>query len=515
MHIFTPTVVLALALFMLVTVVYAFIVKRYRLCLSLIILIGVLLRLHAASDAFLHLWDESFHAVVAKNCIASPLRPTLYAHPALEYDYRDWLANHVWLHKPPLALWVMAGSMRLFGINEFALRLPSVIASTLMIILVYKIGAMVWSIRHGLIASALVATNAYLINLAAGRVPVDHIDTLFITLVTVGAYFVIQPSNTKNTTYNDILIGIIIGLAYLTKSLPGLLIYGLWLISVLLTGQQCKIKYILVRSCIILGVAVCVGAPWAIYSRIHYPLESSWESMYTIRHIFETLEGHSHPWYYYINRINRWLGPISYVALIYACIRTISRQDDLKANMIILAWFCVPHIVFSAVATKMPMYVMIGSGAGFLIVAHFVIEISDIINARLSTKPCHRYILLGIIIVSTCIPLIELPRRLHLIREYDRSPSWADDLRDLSTAHSCTNTVVFAVPNAIAAMFYGDYAAYNYLPTHDVIQEVIADGREVVIFDQGALPTWARQLEGVHIFTPPLRNIREQRPEPY
>ena len=73
----------------------------------------------------LHLWDEQFHALVAKNLMADPLTPTLYRRPAIDYDFADWTKNHIWLHKPPLALWAMAASMRAFGVDAVAMRLPS------------------------------------------------------------------------------------------------------------------------------------------------------------------------------------------------------------------------------------------------------------------------------------------------------------------------------------------------------------------------------------------------------
>ena len=117
---------------------------RYGAALAAVVCIGAMLRLFAATDNYLHEWDERFHAVVAKNCIQSPLKPMLYRQPAVPYDYRNWLSNHIWLHKPPLSLWLMAASLRLFGTSEFALRLPSLILSCLGIPLMYYLGKLLW-----------------------------------------------------------------------------------------------------------------------------------------------------------------------------------------------------------------------------------------------------------------------------------------------------------------------------------------------------------------------------------
>src|SRR5688572_19000026 len=94
-----------------------------RAAALLLVLIALLLRAFAAADPHLHEWDERYHAVVAKNLLRHPLQPTLYDDPVMPYDHRDWFASHVWLHKPPLALWTMATSIGLFGANEAAVRL--------------------------------------------------------------------------------------------------------------------------------------------------------------------------------------------------------------------------------------------------------------------------------------------------------------------------------------------------------------------------------------------------------
>ena len=95
-----------------------------------IALAAVLIRAYAGADLALHPWDERYHALVAKNLIANPLVPTLRLDPVLDYDFRNWESNHVWLHKPPLALWMQAASMRVFGVSEWPMRFPSLLVST-------------------------------------------------------------------------------------------------------------------------------------------------------------------------------------------------------------------------------------------------------------------------------------------------------------------------------------------------------------------------------------------------
>ncbi len=61
------------------------------------LLFGALcLRLFIISlDPFLHDWDERYHALVAKNMMTDPFRPTLQITPLLAYDYKAWRGKYI------------------------------------------------------------------------------------------------------------------------------------------------------------------------------------------------------------------------------------------------------------------------------------------------------------------------------------------------------------------------------------------------------------------------------------
>ena len=79
-----------------------------------------------AADTCLHPWDERFHALVARNLLSHLATRTLVEAPVGAASL-DWMRAHVWLHKPPLSLWLMALSRGAFGAGELALRLPSLV----------------------------------------------------------------------------------------------------------------------------------------------------------------------------------------------------------------------------------------------------------------------------------------------------------------------------------------------------------------------------------------------------
>src|SRR5688500_11184017 len=125
---------------------------------------ALLIRGYASADLALHPWDERYHALVAKNLIETPLTPRLYPAPVLPYDYRVWTSNYIWMHKPPLALWLQAASMKAFGVHEFALRLPSVVVSTAAVVVTFYIGAILISPGVGLLAAIFQTFNGFLVD---------------------------------------------------------------------------------------------------------------------------------------------------------------------------------------------------------------------------------------------------------------------------------------------------------------------------------------------------------------
>src|SRR5688572_20280739 len=142
--------------------------------------------------------DESFHALVAKNLTKHPFTPTLIDRPWLAYDYRDWLSNHVWLHKPIVPLWQMAASMSLLGVNTLAMRLPSAILATAAAWLTYAIGRELLGgdRRPALIGAGLQAFFPAITSLVHGYVFSDHIDVAFLFWVELSVWFLVRAIRT-------------------------------------------------------------------------------------------------------------------------------------------------------------------------------------------------------------------------------------------------------------------------------------------------------------------------------
>jgi 4-amino-4-deoxy-L-arabinose transferase-like glycosyltransferase len=91
----------------------------------IIIGIGVILFIPYLGSVHLFDWDEINFAESAREMIVTG-----------DYSKVQINFNPFW-EKPPLFIWIQAISMKVFGINEFAARLPNAIFGILTMILIY------------------------------------------------------------------------------------------------------------------------------------------------------------------------------------------------------------------------------------------------------------------------------------------------------------------------------------------------------------------------------------------
>lgn len=304
--------------------------SRNNLTIAVLLLMvcGLLLRIYTSSDFFLHSWDERYHALVAKNLMNHPLKPTLYDNPILPYDYRNWVGNHVWVHKQPLPLWIMSASMWLFGINEIALRLPSIILTTIGIWLSFIIGRYFFNKKIGYLTAFLFSINGLIIELTAGRIATDHIDIFFLFFIEIAIVFSILFAQKRKLVFN-VLTGVSIGAAILSKWLPALIVIPIWLLIVI-DSEKFKTKEIIFHFIILITTCCLVFLPWQVYIFNAFPLEAKWEASFNFKHITEVLDERTGPIYYFIDKIRINYGELIYLPLIWFLWKYIKNIKDKK-----------------------------------------------------------------------------------------------------------------------------------------------------------------------------------------
>ena len=322
-------------------------------------------------------WDEGFHAVVARNLTKHPLKFTLYDQPWLPYNYKGWGENHIWLHKPPVAMWTIWLSHLIFGINTFALRLPSAISLVVTTWLTFRIAADLFDKRAGLIAAFLQAFNPFLFESVHGYRYSDHIDIALLLWVQVSCWFLLRAVRTGKRK-NYILSGVAMGVAYLSKSYLALITFGIALVvwcakrgkqiyderrvsDTGVQGETIDLKIRLTDIGLQLLAAIATVAPWVIYCLIYYRKEFLWEHKRVLDHLNTDVESWGASWDRPLFDYMPLFYPVFYAALVAAvlCLIVVMFRRWQLAELFVLAWgigVIVPHTLAE---TKTPSATMI------------------------------------------------------------------------------------------------------------------------------------------------------------
>jgi 4-amino-4-deoxy-L-arabinose transferase-like glycosyltransferase len=350
--------------------------------LSIVLLLLILggsfaLKLDHLDHAGVKPLDEVFHAIVARNFLKHPLTPTLVDQPFLPTDNRDWLVSNIWLHKPPMAMWQIAISYAILGVNTFALRFPSVILSTLAAWLTYLIARQFFDEIAALIAAGLQAFNPVILMIVHGYVFSDHVDIALLFWTEISIFFLVRAIRAGGKL-DPFLCGVAQGFAFLSKTFPALIVTGVMCVAMILPMlglvKKSDVRLTIRGVLLMLGSTALTALPWIIYTAIRFPTEFSVEYTGILNHLSENVENWAAPWdqvvfYYWISIFH-----VFYPAIIAATFVAIFRAKQQKnlGLWLILAW-AFGVIVPNLLATSKPMTAtLVGWPAGWILLGWMI-----------------------------------------------------------------------------------------------------------------------------------------------
>ena len=339
-----------------------------KIALLLLIGGGVLLRIHFSLMAnYLYDWDERFHALVAKNFSKHWLIPTLIDKPFLPYDPTRWSEAHVWLHKQPLFLWQMALSIKLFGTNILAVRLPSLIMSSIMIPVIYRMGKEVYSERVGFIAAFMLSCYEPVLELNSGLACADHNDMAFLFYITLSIYCWVCFEKKQQAKYLY-MMGFFSGMAILNKWLAGLMVFSSFGFYHLFFLHDFFTRKTVIDFSKSIVVCLLTFLPWQLYIHYRFPVEANFESSYNSLHFLKALEGHQGDAGYYIDLLKNQYKHLEIFIALGISISLVMFNRYRIALSLMLTMVLV-YIFFSAAGTKMPNFVIIVAPINILFIA--------------------------------------------------------------------------------------------------------------------------------------------------
>lgn len=295
------------------------------------------------------LYDE---AVYANNA----LEMSHGGHPfILTLDYHSDLYNT----KPPLAIWLMAISIKIFGANEFAVRLPSVLAFIILVIELIRFSRQCFtSIIPGIISAIILLGSQGLMFTHGART--GDLDMPFILFATLFVLNVARLFVSNATEINKHLIwsGVFFLAAFFTKSTAILLFVPGLFIGLLLSQNR---QSIIARKAFYLiplaSLLIIAGYYWMMNKAVPGYTSQVLFSEYK-RAYMDIMPWHRQPFGWYLdNLFNGRFTPYAYLILPAIVTGCIICKGIAKKIFILLSIVSLTYLLFiSLVPDKLEWY---------------------------------------------------------------------------------------------------------------------------------------------------------------
>lgn len=279
--------------------------------------------------------DEPVYAESPKEMLAAGdlLSPKIY--------------GYYWFDKPPMYYWLVAGSYKLFGINDFAARFPSALLGIVLIFTGYYFANKFFNEKVAMYSALILLTSVEFFYLSKAAVT-DITLTLFLSV----ALFLFM----QKKYY---LFYIFAGLATLTKGPIGIIFPGfIILLYLLITRNFTEIKQMKIPTGFILFSIVAF--PWYFYMYLTHG--SIFIETFLGFHNITRFTSPEHPsgvlWYYYIPVLLIGFFPWSTI-MVQALYKSLTKAKEKYNELLFLnIWVFFIFIFFSISQTKLVSYIL-------------------------------------------------------------------------------------------------------------------------------------------------------------
>ena len=164
-------------------------------------------------------------------------------------------ANSITVDKPPLSLWAMALSVRIFGLSSWSILIPQALMGVASVGVLYATVRRWFGAPAGLLAGAVLALTP----VATLMFRFNNPDALLVLLLVVAAYALVRALETGSVRWM-VGVGTAIGFGFLTKMLQALVVVPGFAIVYLIAAPvvlSARVRHVLAA-----GLAMVLSAGW-------------------------------------------------------------------------------------------------------------------------------------------------------------------------------------------------------------------------------------------------------------
>jgi 4-amino-4-deoxy-L-arabinose transferase-like glycosyltransferase len=271
----------------------------------------------------------------------------------------DWVTPHEnfypVLDKPIFFYWLIAISYKLFGVSEWAARLPSLLSALGCVLLIYRFSRSHWRRWVALWSALILVTNVEFFILA--RIVIfDMPLTFFQTVALLAFYEAVHTENRRRRAALCLALYLALGAGTLIKGLVAVVIPGIvFFLFILFRGRwQILRRIYLIPGA---GVFLAVVLPWYLQADarnpgyLNYYLWAEHFGRYTSASF-----DRSEPWYYFIGVVLAGFFP--WTLILPWIIKHFWRRDWDDKTLYLVLWVSIPVLFFSASHSKLPHYIL-------------------------------------------------------------------------------------------------------------------------------------------------------------
>jgi 4-amino-4-deoxy-L-arabinose transferase and related glycosyltransferases of PMT family len=267
-------------------------------------------------------------------------------------QYNDYVSPRIygqfWYDKPPMYYWLVAGSFKLLGINEYAARFPSAVLAVLCVLLVYGAAGRLFTERAALASGVILATSFEYFYIGKAAVT-DSTLTFCLTAALL--------SFLGKRYY---LFYVFAALATLTKGpigflFPGAIIF-LWMA---LTHNFGELRRMKVPAGLVIFLAVAAPWYWLMYKLHGAAFIDGFIGVNNIARFTTPEHTTTAAWYFFIPVLAAGFFP--WTSLLPQAVRTVlkSRGTSHYPSLLFLAiWAAFVFVFFSISGTKLVTYIL-------------------------------------------------------------------------------------------------------------------------------------------------------------
>jgi len=293
----------------------------------------------------------------------------------LNHDFiTTYLNGDLRFDKPILIYWLQALSVSIFGLNEFALRLPSAVAATLWAGGIYWFTKKIYDEKSA-VFSAFFMVTALQIGLIAKAAIADALLNMFIAFSMFSLFLYIKEQKEKYLLFSFAFIGF----GFLTKGPVAVLVPLATYFIYMIVKKDLKSFFKDIFNIKGIALFLIIALPWYIaeYMAQGQKFIDGFFLKHNLHRFESSMEKHKGSIFYFIPVI--LIGLLPWTSLLIKYLANLKAKLKQKDDFFLFGsiWFIFVFLFFSFSGTKLPHYVIYGYTPLFIFMGLYFKEIKN------------------------------------------------------------------------------------------------------------------------------------------